>query len=132
MPHPRKAELDRLDRLAHRMDSLFRVPGTRLRIGADSIIGLVPGIGDAIALAPAAWIIWKARRLGAPKALQAQMLGNAAIDGLIGSIPLVGDLFDVGWKANLRNVRLLRNHFDTWSDSPPDIRHEGPDLTRTG
>jgi hypothetical protein len=132
MPHPRDAELDRLDRLAHRMDAAFRLPGTRLRIGADSIIGLVPGIGDALALAPAGWIIWKGRRMGAPATLQARMLGNAAIDGLIGSIPLVGDLFDVAWKANLRNVRLLRDHFGTRSDTTPDIRDEGPERSGAG
>lgn len=130
MPHPRDAELDRLDRLAHGMDAAFRIPGTRLRIGADSIIGLVPGIGDALALAPAAWIIWRARQLGVPRSLQAQMVGNAAIDGLIGSIPLVGDLFDVGWKANLRNVRLLRDHFQVLDEAPPEIRDAGPELTR--
>ncbi|ROT98446.1 DUF4112 domain-containing protein [Histidinibacterium lentulum] len=132
MPDPREAELERLDRLAHRMDAAFRVPGTRLRIGADSIIGLVPGIGDVLALAPGAWIIWKARQMGAPPALQARMIANSAVDTVIGSIPLLGDIFDVGWKSNLRNMRLLRDHFGIRSETPPDIRDQGPELTRTG
>jgi len=109
---PVDQELERLEQLASKMDSLFRVPGTNIRIGADSLIGLVPGIGDALTLAPAGWIIWKAREMGAPPALLTRMGANAAIDALFGSIPLVGDVFDVGWKANLRNVKLLRQHLE--------------------
>lgn len=95
---------------------------------ADSLLGLVPGIGDVLALAPAGWIIWKARDLGAPKMLQARMAGNTAIDAMIGAIPVVGDLFDMGWKGNLRNVRLLRAHIATGTV----CGHHQPDLSHTG
>ncbi|QQA41380.1 DUF4112 domain-containing protein [Pelagovum pacificum] len=109
---PIDLELQKLENLANRMDAAFRIPGTGIRVGADSIIGLVPGIGDGLALAPAGWIMWKARELGAPSHLLTRMGANVAIDAVIGSIPLIGDLFDVGWKANLRNVKLLREHME--------------------
>jgi hypothetical protein len=92
------------------MDALFRIPGTPIRVGADSLLGLIPGIGDTLALAPSGWILYEARRLGAPKRLIARMAANVGIDWLVGLIPLVGDLFDVGWKGNLRNAALILAH----------------------
>lgn len=112
-PELRLAEIERLDQLATRMDSALRLPGTRIRIGLDSILGIIPGIGDVAALAPAAWIVNESRRLGAPRGVLIQQGVNVAIDAAIGSIPLLGDVFDVGFKANKRNVRLLRKHFET-------------------
>ena len=106
------ARLRRLERLADRMDRAFRLPGTNIRFGWDSIVGLLPGIGDTATLAPAAWIIMEGHRLGLPRYRVAQMMGNAGIDWIVGSIPLVGDLFDVGWKGNLRNVALIRRHLE--------------------
>ena len=106
------ARLRRLERLADRMDRAFRLPGTSIRFGWDSIVGLLPGIGDTAALAPAAWIILEAHRMGLPRYRVAQMVGNAGIDWIVGSIPLVGDIFDVGWKGNLRNVALIRRHME--------------------
>ncbi|MCA1334483.1 DUF4112 domain-containing protein [Pseudooceanicola marinus] len=106
------ARLRRLERLADRMDRAFRLPGTNIRFGWDSIVGLLPGIGDTATLAPAAWIIMEGHRLGLPRHSVAQMVGNAGIDWIVGSIPLVGDLFDVGWKGNLRNVALIRRHLE--------------------
>lgn len=106
------ARLRRLERLADRMDRAFRLPGTNIRFGWDSIVGLLPGIGDTAALAPAAWIILEAHRMGLPRYRVAQMVGNAGIDWIVGSIPLVGDIFDVGWKGNLRNVALIRRHLE--------------------
>lgn len=105
-----EARLLSLERLARRMDAALRIPGTRIRIGVDGILGLIPGIGDGLALAPAGYIIWQAHRLGAPPALLARMGVNTGIDVAIGSVPLIGDIFDVGWKSNLRNVDLLRRH----------------------
>lgn len=106
------AEIERLERLAHRMDSLFRIPGTGIRVGLDSLLGLIPGVGDVAALAPAGYIINEARRMGASRPLLARMAFNTGIDTLIGSIPLVGDIFDIGNKANKKNVALLRKHLD--------------------
>lgn len=102
-------ELQRIDRMAGLLDARFRVPVIGLRIGLDGILGFVPGLGDVITLGPAVWILWKGYRLGAPKRVLVRMGANSAADVLIGSIPLVGDLFDIGFKANLRNARLLRN-----------------------
>jgi len=111
--------LDHLDRIARTMDRAMRLPVVGVRVGWDSILGLIPGIGDALTLGPAGYIVLQAHRMGAPGALKVRMLGNIGIDALIGSIPLVGDLFDIGWKANTRNVALLRQHFEGASDSAP-------------
>lgn len=89
------------------MDALFRIPGTKLTVGIDNLLGFLPVIGDAAALVPALWLIWKARQLGTTPGAQIVMLGNLAIDLVIGAIPLIGDLFDIAYNANIRNVRLL-------------------------
>jgi len=90
------------------MDSAFNVPGTRLRFGLDSLLGLVPGVGDAAAAAASAYILARAQQLGVPRATLMRMAFNLLLDVTIGAIPLVGDAFDVYWKANLRNVELLQ------------------------
>ena len=108
----RREALERLDFLATLLDSAVLIPGTKIRFGADAIIGLVPGIGDAITTALSAWIVYEAHRLGVPRHLLVRMIGNVAIDGLFGAVPLVGDLFDVMWRANKRNMRLLRQHLE--------------------
>ena len=105
---PVEEELAHLDGIANLMDRAFRIPGTQLRVGLDSIVGLVPGVGDTLALLPAAYIVYTARRLGMPGHIVARMAANTAIDTVIGSIPLIGDIFDVGFKSNTRNVALLR------------------------
>ncbi|MEQ8847634.1 DUF4112 domain-containing protein [Botrimarina sp.] len=102
-----KLETESARRLAYLLDDVFRIPGTNIRFGWDSIIGLVPGVGDAattlIALAPVA-TAWK---LGGSRWLIARMLGNVAIDATVGAIPLAGDAFDLFFKANRRNARML-------------------------
>jgi len=105
-------EIERLDRLAGYMDELFVLPGTNIRIGADGLLGLVPGVGDTATMLVSAYLILRAQRLRVPGRILARMAGNVAVDWLIGSIPLVGDLFDFGWKANRRNVTLLKRHFN--------------------
>ena len=114
--------LDRLDHLAGRMDSAFRIPGTGIRVGWDSILGLIPGIGDIAALTPAAYIIVESHRMGAPKSVLMRQSVNVAIDSAIGAIPLIGDLFDIGYKANQRNVKILRKHLDTEQKKPSPTR----------
>ena len=99
----------RLQRLARLMDSSIALPGG-YRIGWDGIIGLIPGIGDVVGLGVSAWIVLGAARLGAPKATLARMAGNVAVESLIGAVPLFGDLFDLVFKANERNMRLLERH----------------------
>jgi hypothetical protein len=92
------------------LDSAIRVPGTRYRFGIDAIIGLVPGIGDAIGAIISAFIVFQAARLGASTSTVIRMMGNVALDTIVGEIPLLGDLFDAGWKANVRNMALLEAH----------------------
>lgn len=113
-----ETELRNLERFADWMDSRFRVPGTELRFGLDGLLGLVPGIGDSVTALPAAYLIMRARAIGAPPHLQARMVGNVLMDLLIGAVPVVGDLFDFGFKANRRNVRLLREHFGSPAHRP--------------
>ena len=100
-------KLARVNRIARFMDSAFRIPGTRWRIGADTLLGLAPGIGDTLALLPGAYIVATAWQLGASKSTIAQMTVNVGLDWAIGSIPIIGDIFDAGFKANRRNARLL-------------------------
>ena len=102
-----EAALARLNMLARTMDSLFAIPGTRLRLGVDSIIGLVPVVGDLVAHAVAAYLIWEAKQLGVSKLTLWRMVGNTLIDTVVGAVPFVGDAFDVVFKANLKNLELL-------------------------
>lgn len=108
----RDQELERLARLADWLDSRFVIPGTGIRFGADSILGLVPFIGDGASLLPALYLIHRARKLGVPADLVSRMIANLAIDFAVGSIPLLGDIFDVTFKANRRNMALLRQHME--------------------
>lgn len=102
--------LERLNWLAYWLDDRFQIPGTRLRVGADGLIGLVPGVGDTAMAALSAYILFEAIRIGVPKRLAYRMVINICVDYLVGLVPFVGDIFDIGWKANRRNVRLLVDH----------------------
>ena len=102
----------RLERLAWLLDSSIRVPGTRFRIGLDPLIGLVPGIGDLAAVLLSGYILKEAAALGAPPSVLARMALNVALEGVVGIIPIAGDLFDAAFKANQRNVRLLGAYLD--------------------
>ncbi len=104
--------------LARLLDDAIPIPGTSFRIGIDPLIGLVPGVGDALAALLSTWMLVLASRLGAPPGVLARIALNIAIDALVGSVPLVGDLFDFGWKANVRNLRLLEG----WLDRPGPTR----------
>lgn len=107
---PRLAQLAILSRL---MDRAFRVPGTNWRFGLDAVLGLFPGLGDVVGSFVGAYAIWIARQLGAPAAIQLRMAMNLAIDGLIGIVPLAGDLFDFAFKAHTRNQALLAQWLTT-------------------
>jgi hypothetical protein len=106
----RTARIARIDALATLLDTAFLVPGTNIRFGFDAMIGLIPGIGDLITTALSLYIVGEARALGAPRHLIVRMLANVALDGIVGAVPLLGDAFDVMWRANRRNMALLRNH----------------------
>jgi hypothetical protein len=111
-PLSREQRIARIDALATLMDTAFVVPGTEIRFGLDALIGLVPGIGDAITTVISLFIVSEARALGAPPWLIGRMIANVALDGIVGAVPLVGDVFDVAWRANRRNMALLRDYLD--------------------
>jgi hypothetical protein len=103
--------LVRMAKLARLMDTALRVPGTNIRFGADSIMGLLPVAGDAAGAVIGLVIVNEARRLGLPASKQMQMLANIGTDAVFGSLPLVGDLFDVYFKPHRRNVQMILDHF---------------------
>jgi len=108
----RAESLRRLDGLAMLMDSAVTIPGTKVTMGLDALIGLVTVVGDIISTAISSYILYEARRLGASKLTLARMAGNVAIDGVVGAIPIVGDVFDVTFRANRRNMAILRAHIE--------------------
>ncbi len=113
LQNPRIPELAELQWIARWMDSLVEIPGLRTRVGLDSILGLVPGLGDFGATLISLYILQAASRQGVSRLTMTRMGFNILLDLGLGSIPVVGDVFDVYWKANLRNVALLENHLQT-------------------
>lgn len=108
---PTRADsLARMEMLAHLMDTAFVLPGTKQRVGFDALIGLIPGVGDALTTLVSAYIVWEARRLGLPKRKIARMVMNVGLDSLVGVVPVVGDAFDVFFRANRRNMKIVRDH----------------------
>ncbi len=103
--------LRRIHGIARLMDTAIAIPGTGIRLGADSILGLLPGVGDAGGAMVGLFIVNEARKLGVPNHKLARMLGNIGLDTLGGSVPLLGDVFDIYFKSNRRNVALILDHF---------------------
>lgn len=114
-----RARLEELERLAYLLDSRWRIPGTSWRFGLDGVASVVPGIGDGAAGLVSAYILWKAAKLGAAPHVLVRMAGNVALDTLVGSVPVLGTVFDVAFKANNRNIRLLRRHLERRLGEPP-------------
>jgi hypothetical protein len=112
-PQERSAR-ERLRFLAWLLDSSIPIPGTRFTVGLDFIVGLVPFIGDILGVLASSLILVEANRMGVPRSVLSRMGFNVALEGLVGMIPFAGDLFDAGWKANQRNVRLL----EQWLSEP--------------
>lgn len=104
--------LDRLKRLAHLMDEAFTIPGTNFKVGWDSIIGLVPVLGDVAGAAVSVYIIAVAKRLGVSRWCLFRMISNVTFDAVVGIVPLAGDAADAVWKANSKNLKLLENQID--------------------
>ena len=107
-PRFRGDRIARIDALATLLDTALVIPGTNVRFGLDALIGLFPAVGDIITTALSLFIVHEAYQLGTPGHVIARMLGNVALDSVLGAVPLVGDAFDVLWRANRRNMRLLR------------------------
>ncbi len=106
------AARDRINKLAWLLDSSVLVPGTKFRIGVDSLIGLIPGFGDAVGALLSSYILAEAARVGVPKATLLRMGLNVALETVVGMVPIAGDLFDMAWKANKRNARLLNAYLE--------------------
>jgi hypothetical protein len=103
--------LKQLETLAKLMDAQFRIPGTDFRFGLDGLIGLIPGAGDLSTFAVSGYMVLLLARNGASGYVLARMILNILIDAVIGSIPLIGDLFDIAFKANMRNMKLMQEHY---------------------
>lgn len=99
-----------LETLAHWMDSKFAIPGTKMRMGLDGLLGFIPGVGDTAGFMVSAYILGRAMRIGVPKRMLARMFANIFFDWLVGLVPLLGDFLDIKFKANNKNVRLLKEH----------------------
>jgi hypothetical protein len=105
-------KLNRLAKLAGRMDAIFTIPNTRIPVGLDNILGLIPVIGDTAAFVPSAYLVYRAHKIGASNGTVVLMVGNLLMDLVIGSIPIIGDIFDVLYNANLRNYALLEQNLN--------------------
>lgn len=118
--------LKTLERVTDLMDNAFRVPGTSFRFGLDALLGLVPGAGDTVGLAISGGLLLAMIRGGVSAPILAQMLGNVLLDYLVGLVPLLGDFFDATFKANARNLRLLKKYYAANPDRrPPSVLKSG-------
>ncbi len=102
----------RVELLEHVLERAFTLPGLNRRVGLDAMIGLVPVVGDVIAAALGAWIVWEARNLGMSRWQIARMSANVGIDAVLGAVPFIGDAFDLLFRSNSRNLRIIRKHLD--------------------
>ncbi len=107
------ADIDTLRKLSNLLDNAFRIPGTSYGIGIDPLLGLIPGGGDFIGGLLSIYIVYSAAKMGVPKETLVRMASNIVFDSLVGTVPVAGDLFDVAWKANVRNIDLLETHLQS-------------------
>lgn len=114
-----QAELAWLRHWSDLLDNAFRIPGTDARLGWDPIVGLIPGVGDAVTATLGAFVVVQAFRMRIPRVVQLRMLVNILVDTVLGFVPVVGDVFDVAWKANAMNFRLLEHH--AFEIHPPSV-----------
>jgi hypothetical protein len=112
----------RMEAVAYLLDLAFVIPGTNQRVGLDAIIGLIPGFGDIVTTLLSSYVIWEARQLGLSRFAIARMLGNLAIHASVGSLPLIGDVFDAFFRVNQRNMRIVRAHL---KHNPQEVTIEG-------
>lgn len=107
-----EASVARVEAISRLMDDLFEIPGTNIRVGLDAVVGLVPVVGDLISQVVSSYIIWEARQLGVSRFTMGRMIANTAVDTVVGIIPFAGDAFDVAFRANRKNLALLKGHLE--------------------
>lgn len=108
-PHSVRVRVEAMEKLLERA---FHIPGTKIPFGLDTVVGLVPVLGDVVTAAMGAYIVWEARNLGMSKWQLVRMAANVGIDTAIGAVPLVGDVFDLVWRSNSKNLRIIKKHLD--------------------
>ena len=118
----------RLEAMETLLERAFTIPGINRGVGLDSIVGLVPVLGDIVTASMGAWLVWEGRNLGMSKFQLARMAGNVGVDTAIGAIPFVGDLFDFVFRSNTRNLRIIKRYLD--KKHPETILVEGEVISR--
>ena len=118
----------RLEAMEGVLERAFVIPGINRPVGLDSIVGLVPVVGDVVTAAMGAWLVWEARNLGMSKFQLARLAGNVGVDTALGAIPLVGDLFDFAFRSNTRNLRIIKRWLD--KNHPETMLVEGEVVAR--
>ena len=118
----------RLEAMEGVLERLFVIPGINRPIGLDSIVGLIPVVGDIVTASMGAWLVWEARNLGMSKFNLARMAGNIGVDTLVGAVPLVGDLFDFAFRSNTRNLKIVKRYLD--KHHPSTMTVEGETVAR--
>lgn len=113
----------RIEVMETMLEGLFVIPGTNRRVGLDSLVGLIPVVGDIATAAMGGWIVWEARNLGMSKWQLTRMAANVGFDTLVGAIPFAGDVFDFLYKSNTKNLRIIRRHLD--KHHPSTVTIEG-------
>lgn len=113
----------RIEAMEAMLEGLFVIPGTNRRVGLDSLVGLIPVVGDIATAAMGAWMVWEARNLGMSKWQLTRMAANVGFDTLVGAIPFAGDVFDFLYKSNTKNLRIIRKHLD--KHHPSTVTIEG-------
>lgn len=111
----------RIEAMEAMLEGLFVIPGTNRRVGIDSLVGLIPVVGDIATAAMGAWMVWEARNLGMSKWQLTRMAANVGVDTLVGAIPFAGDIFDFAFRSNTRNLRIIRRHLDRHHPSTATI-----------
>lgn len=120
LPAKQISKLTKLRRVSRILDNAIAIPGTKISFGLDPILGLLPGGGDTVTGGIAAYIVVEAARMGVPREVLWKMVSNILIDSFAGTVPVVGDIFDLGWKANLKNIELLEKHLDLAESNQSD------------
>ena len=114
----------RIEAMEALLERLFVVPGINRPVGLDSLVGLIPVVGDVVTAGMGAWLVWEAHNLGMSKLQLARMAGNVGFDTLIGAIPFVGDIFDFAFRSNSRNLKIIRRHLDRHHPASATIEGE--------